>query len=288
MTIYAGRFGKIELSREFPAPVILPGSALGGSYLTVNAEGWVPTDAVLLVYETGGGSITSLSGFFYRDELDRVYIHTTREGALNNEVATRVSLAGVTANPMIFASLGTGSQTSTLVAFLDGLASPPSTETSLQAYPSTFNSYQAGGTSTTGWVVQGLIEKYRFNTSGNTVDVGALGNYFGESIKTAISGDGTLDFYINLFSDTTQADPDALLRMSLMLDQGARARAKFYLREPRQLEPYGTRTPFIGALFYEATILFTDTVLDCNAGDVLSGSSDFVSVGPIRLRTELP
>lgn len=283
MSIYVGRYGKIRIRREFPAPVILPASALGGGYITVDSDGWVPTDAVVLVHDSGG-SATSLTGFLYRNELGRVYLHSTAAGALNNDDATRLSLTGIDTAPMILASAGSGGQTSTLVSFLDGLSSPPSTETSLQAYPSTFNAWKAGGTNYTAWETQGLIEKYRFNTSGNIVDTTGLGDKFGDSIKTLITGEGTMDFYINLFEDTSQQDSDPLLRLALMLDQGARANVRFYLREPQTLEPYGTRTPYTGVLYYETTILLSDTVLDCSAGDVVTASSDFVSIGRINLR----
>jgi hypothetical protein len=284
MSIFVGRQGSIRLQREFPAPQILPATALGADYVVAQAQHLLNTDQAVLVYKSGA-NYTSLTGYVYRSELDRVYFHSTPEGALNNDNATRLSLSGASAGFTILAMAGTSGQTSTLVGFADGLTPGPTQETSLQAYPSTFNTYIAAGSSVTPSAVQGMVEKYRLNTNGSTVDTTALGDYFAENVKALISGEGTLDFYVSLYSQPNLADSDALLRTVLLMNQGSEARVQFDLRGPRpDLVSYGGRTPFRGRLYYEATIIFTDCVVDCSADDIVTGSTDFVTTGPIRLR----
>lgn len=282
-SVFVGRYGSVRFQRDFPAPRILPTAALSGNTVLVNADSWLPTDNVVFVYKDGG-SYTSLSGYLHRSELDRVTFHTTPEGALNNDPATVISLSAVDPGPMAIASAGTSGQTTTLTSYLNTLTPAPTAETSLQAAPSTYNTYKAAGGSVTPWLLQGMLKSYRLNTSGNAVDTTGLGDYFSESVKTLVSGDGTLDFVINLFEQADLADSDPLLRAALLLGAGSEARGRFYLREPRpDLVDYGGRVPFRGALFYEAKLIVTDCVVDCAADDIITGSADFVTTGPISL-----
>ena len=282
-----GNPGIIEFTRSYPDPVFLPPSALdtANNRFTVNSDAFWPGDAVTLIHS--GGTKT---GFVWRDTLDRITLHTTAAGAQDNTVATRVSLSGVPAALCILCLTGASAATivlTTLRPTVTGITS----EVSLQANATGYANYISANSGSTLWAFQGNIQKWNLKLGGNTTDTGAIGERFGDSIKTAVTGSGSFDFLLSFVENSNGAhDIDIILRMALMIENNAKGKAKFYLKQrttPRSATIDGNTIVFLpGSVFYSANVLLIDTSIDTTADDFIKGSANFATTGPVRLFRE--
>lgn len=282
-----GREGTVQFTRTYPDPVVLPPSALdtANNRFSIVSDAFWPGDAVTLVHSGG-----TRAGFVWRDTLDRITLHTTAAGALDNTVGTRVSLAGIPAGPSILCLTGPAGATTVLTTLYTRLNSIIQ-ETSLQAYPAAYSDYVAAVGSSTLWGLQGHLQKWNLKLGGAVTDVGALGERFGSSIKAAITGSVTFDFLLNFMENSNGAhDIDIILRMALMIEDAARGRGRFYLKQrtqPRTATIDGNTIVFLpGAVYYESDLLMIDTSIDTAADDFIKGSATAVTLGPVRLRRE--
>jgi hypothetical protein len=277
-----GRQGGLEFRREAPEPLLLPAAALSvsGSYITVNGPDWWPCDAITVVH--GGGS---LDAYIYRDPLDRLYFHSTPEGALNNTASSRLSLSSLTAGPLVICGHASAGQ---LTALSPLLSTTVSYETPIRAYPSVATAYSAAATAQA-WVIPADLNKWSLNISSPTVEASAVGDNYSSSEKVIVSGSGSLDFLLRSYTGGSSFSSDELLRLVMMLSRGAKAEAKFIMKRSSALQPCSgdTRTFFNGGLYYSATILLTESSLAVSPDDLLRGSANFVINSPVRLRTEI-
>jgi hypothetical protein len=282
-----GKDGIIEFTRSYPDPIVLPPSALdtANSRFTINSDTFWPGDAVTLIHS--GGTKT---GFVWRDTLDRITLHTTAAGAQDNTVGTRVSLSGVPSSHSILCLTGAVAAT-TVLTTLRSTITVVNSETSLQAYPTGYTDYITANSGTTLWAVQGHIKKWVLKLGGNTVDTGIIGDKFGDSVKTAITGSGSFDFLIQFSENSNGAhDIDQILRMALMIESNAKGKAKFYLKQrttARTATIDGNTIVFLpGSVYYSTDILLIDTSIDTTADDFIQGSGNFATTGPVRLLRE--
>jgi hypothetical protein len=282
-----GKDGIVQLTRSFPDPVLLPPSALdiANNRFTINSDAFWPGDAVTLIH-SGGTKV----GFVWRDTLDRITLHTTAAGAQDNTVGTRVSLSGVPAAHSILCLTGAGAATTILTTLRTAIAEV-SSETSLQVYPTGYTDYITANSGSTLWAFQGHIKKWDLKLGGNTTDTSAIGERFGDSIKTAITGSGSFDFLIQFSENSNGAhDIDQILRMALMIENNAKGKVKFYLKQrttARTATIDGSSIVFLpGSVYYSADILLIDTSIDTTADDFIKGSSNFATTGPVRLFRE--
>lgn len=115
-----GRYGRIELRRQVPEPVILPASALDWprkEWISALIEPVWPTDRMVLVYQSVAGLIDFIIGYAYHDESGKLYLHSQKTSALNNTKETRIHLESVDQYPMILAHYEGGDR----VDYLRGL-----------------------------------------------------------------------------------------------------------------------------------------------------------------------
>lgn len=179
--------------------------------------------------------------FMYRDQLDRISFYATREAALNGLLASRIDLYKVDFNGLIVSASG---------------------------------SSEADGSI---WRVQGQLTEWSLNLSAPEVDTTSVGERFGESIKSVVTGGGTMDF---LVERDQSADSTVLMRLLLLTEKGCKAAARFWMINDRAAS--GTLLP--GDLYYETELLVTSTAVNTRPGDVIAGSMNFVTVGEIALR----
>jgi hypothetical protein len=288
MSALSGAGGDLELRRRFPDPVVLPAAALSGGFLTLRSDDFFPTDQVVLVH--GSGVVT---GFLHRDLLDRVTLHSSARGALNNEAGTRVSLSGVAAGPTVLATAGPSAQTAVLTAFRAALTDPVTEEIGLRRWPTVISDYITAGLSEgnwTGWRFQGQVGTWRLKRRALMADISSIGELFGEGTKAGITGTGTMEFSIDLYADAPRDGADPLLRYLLLTERASRIDARFYLRKVSTMEasPSCTdRTALIEALFFRAQLIVIDDETDCSTQDLVAGSIDFATFGPIRLGSDI-
>lgn len=283
---YLGRDGVIKLQRSAPEPIVVPPSAINvaGSYVTVDYDDWFLAEEVSLIHASG-----VLTGFVHRDTLDRIYLHTTRAGALANDAGTRKAFTGVSvAKPVVLAANANATQLSSLATFQATLTTLTA-ERRLRGWPTANATFQAQATANP-WNLQGQLRSWSLSRSAPEIETGSIGDKFATNIKSVVSGSGDLDFVVNLYSRENHNDVDPLLRLVQLTEQGSIATCKFYLKKTSAPAVCANQspvtTPIAAALFFQATILITASSMNVSAEDLVAGSASFVTTGPIRLLSE--
>ena len=108
----------------------------------------------------------------------------------------------------------------------------------------------------------------------------AIGETFGEQTKALVRGAGSLQFVIDHKVQAGEQDGMTLLRLVLLTQNSCKSSAKFHL--------YRNRTPIspqVGTTaYYDCDLLLTNSRISVRAGDLITGSTDFVVTGEIGLR----
>lgn len=283
---YLGRDGVIQLQRSSPEPVVVPPSAINvaGNYVTVDYDDWFLADEVTLIHSGG-----VLTGYIHRDALDRIYLHTTRAGALSNDAATRRSFSGVSVSkPVVLVAGANANQLTTLGTFQATLTTL-SVEKRLRGWSTTSATFASQATANP-WNLQGQLRSWSLSRSAPEIETGSLGDKFTTHIKSVVSGSGEMDFIIDLYSKSNENDVDPLLRLVQLTEEGSTAKCKFYLKKTSSGTTCANQSPVVtpvsAALFFNATILLTASSIDVSPENFVIGSASFVTTGPIRLLSE--
>lgn len=275
---YLGSDGIIKLKRSTPEPIVIPTQSVNTSsgYIVVDYDDWLLAELVTIIHANG-----TAQGYIFRDELDRIYFHSSQSGALANSVSSRISLSSIsTSRPIILAANINSNQAQILITLLGSITSV-AYETRLRAWPSALISFKSSAT-VNPWKIQGNIKRWEFSRSAPEIETGSIGDKFTSFVKSVVSGSGSLDFIISLYTDENESDVDPILRTIQLTEEGSSGTAKFYVKQ-RGTEDcsYMTR-----AYYFMATILFTASSINTSFDDVIAGSANFVTTGPIRLLSE--
>lgn len=130
------------------------------------------------------------------------------------------------------------------------------------------------------WAVQGMLQEWVLNLTANEVDATAVGEKFGDAVKSIVTGGGSLDFYVDREDVQGKTDATTLMRLLLLTEKGCKAHAEFWMISDRPES--GVRLP--GDLYYEAEFLVTSTAINTRATEIIAGSLNFVTVGDIVLQ----
>lgn len=131
------------------------------------------------------------------------------------------------------------------------------------------------------WSVQADVLEWRLNLQAAEVDTASLGDRFGDSVKSLITGGGALDFFVDRKDLANTSDSTFLLNLLMMTEKGCQAEAEFWL-VPSRAEKNNYLLP--GDLFYEANIMVTGLALNTRPDAIIAGSIDFVTVRTISIR----
>lgn len=280
MAALMGTDGSLDLWREQPTPRILPSSAIGASTFTLNSNDFFHTQAVILV-QAGG----TRAGYLSVNETGLASLHATEALALNGATGTRLTLSPVGAATTIVTATGAGGQTTALQAALGSIAAP-TREISLRAYPTSLAAWQAAASAVPIWSMQAELTAWSLKTSADTDDVTALGDKFGESVKTLITGSGSME-YLFKFYEGDNEDPSDIMRLALALETGCKAKGRFFLKRAGSLGDNCTNKDMQAALWYEADIMITGSATEFSTRGLATGSADFATTGRIRLLQSL-
>lgn len=193
------------------------------------------------------GQLTTATYFIYRDQLDRISFYRTLAAALRGRVADRVPLYACD-----FGSI---------------------TMAALQSSPGDL------------WSIQGQLSGWTLNLSAAEIDTTAIGERFGDAIKSVVTGGGAVDFLVaredrSAPENTPEADSTTLLRLLLLTEKGCKADCEFWMidaqRDILHLLP--------GDLYYETSMLVTSAAVNTTAPEIIAGTINFVTVGPIALK----
>lgn len=228
------------------------------------------------------GLTTALSFFIFRDQLDRLSFYPTRDLALAGESANRINLYDVDISSLILSPAGNVSYNTILdaaAAQLRDYVQSTDEETELgrlvELTPDPADALSAGE-----WVVQAQLREWSLNLSATEVDTTALGERFGDSVKSIITGGGQLDFLIDRRIEASNAqEPAVLLNLLMITNQGGKARARFYLFKDRE----GSGIILPGSLYYETEILVTSEAINLRPDEIVAGTLSFVAVKQVKL-----
>lgn len=229
------------------------------------------------------GLTTALTYFIYRDQLDRLSFYATRDQALAGSTANRIDLFDVDITSFIISAAGNSTYNTELDNAADDIQNftpPEDGELSLDTIVDvTLDPVDSLNNSA--WLVQAQLREWTLNLSAPEVDTTALGERFGDSVKSIITGGGQMDFLIERRVEAADAqEPSVLLNLLLLTQRGSKAKAKFYMIQDRAAR-FGLLP---GSLYYETELLVTSEAINVRPDDIIAGSLDFVTVGDIKLR----
>ena len=251
------------------------------------------------------GLTTSINYFIYRDKLDRLSFYTSRAAALNGATNQRITLYKVDFNGLIISPSGSAEYQNAIALCAGDVGEYSFSDTqdeitldSICDYAPTYTLPAATNTeydnaeitprsavNTEGdgtlWTIQADLSEWTLNLSAPEVDTTAVGERFGNSVKSIITGGGTMDFLVER-RDTgdNERDSTQLMRLLLLTEKGCKADAQFWMAKDRT----AVDTILPGDLYYETQLLVTSIAINTRAGDVIAGSLNFVTVDEVALR----
>ena len=227
------------------------------------------------------GLATQIDGYMSRDVLDRIKLWTT-EGAAHSETGTEKPLIAVKPSNFIIAHYDSDSTYTSAIDTAANSIQPltlPDSEQRLESVitlPAGFNVVCENRD----WKLQCDLEEWVMSIDASNLDTTAIGETFGEHVKSLVRGAGSLQFLAEHSSVDTEQDGLALLRLVLLTQNQCNTKARFHIYKNRSAP-----SPRIdGSVYYECDILLTNTRLNTRATEVIAGTADFVATSEIKLK----
>jgi hypothetical protein len=273
------------------------------AHVTAETDEYYVTSDDSVYFYNRGTAINSATYYVYRDRLDRISFYDTRVKALGGDPEDRVDIRQLNFSYIVMSAAGTEEYDNAIAECVaaagDYRLSDVTDEITLESicdFPPLFLQPTAG----TGeyndaeleprrwingfpWIIQGCIAEWSIELDAAGINTTAVGDKFGENIKSIVSGGGTFDFDIDRKASDNSYDSTALMQLLLLTEKGCKAEAEFYMiygREENALQP----ELLPGDLFYECDILITNSAVNTRAGEIIVGTANFVTTGPIELR----
>ena len=229
------------------------------------------------------GLATQGDGYMSRDELDRIRLWTT-EGAAHSGNGTEKEIFKVKCGNFVVTSY---SDDTDYTSAINAAATELNALTLLQSeqplkdvvtLPAGFAALCENANRN--WKLQCDLEEWVMSIDASNLDTTAIGETFGENIKSLVRGAGSLQFLAEHSSVATEEDGLALLRLVLLTQNQCNTRARFHIYKNRTAP-----SPRIdGSVYYECDILLTNTRLNTRATEVIAGTADFVATSEIKLK----
>jgi hypothetical protein len=249
-----GRGGIVQIKRNAPGVVeLLPAAVLlaSNNFSSLN-QNYVTGDLVRFV-STGGNlpiqgftSNSTANFYIYVDDLDRVSLYSTKIDSYSGSETKRIPLAAASFTKI----------TCSLVI--------------------------------QDWATQGYLEEWSLSLDASEVDTTAIGDKFGENLKNIISGGGNFNFLAHRRIALSGGFQDSmeLINLFFFRDNAANVDVKFYLDR-------STKTFYLadknavdlpGTTYYQSKIIITQLTINTRADDIIAGTANFVTTGPIYFR----
>lgn len=228
------------------------------------------------------GLTEQTDGYMSRDLLDRIRLWTT-EAAAHSQSGTEKPFLNVKPKNLVVASyLNNSSYTtaidSAIASIADLAISGEVVLSTLVALPSGFHVICADANRS--YKLQAYLQKWVLSLDAANLDTTAIGETFGENIKSLVRGAGSIDFMADHRSTAGEQDTLALLRLVMLIQNQCNTKARFYLYKNRnEADPQ-----IDGSVYYECEILLTNSNLNTTAGDITTGTADFVATSEIALK----
>jgi hypothetical protein len=247
------------------------------------------------VNQSSCGLTTTITYFVHRDQLNGLSFYTNKADSLNGFSNNRVPIYAVDFNGLIISALATLDYNTAIELCSEEIKdysfSQDQSEVKLASIcnsaPSSRYFINAGLEGAL-WVVQADASQWSLNLSAPEVDTTSVGERFGDSVKSIVTGGGSIDFFVerkDLGAEKT--DGTMLMQLLLMTEKGCKADAEFWMIDNREID----NELLPGDLYYSTQLLATSIAINTRVDEVIAGSLNFVTVGEIALRMspiELP
>ena len=228
------------------------------------------------------GLTEQTDGYMSRDLLDRIRLWTT-EAAAHTQSGTEKAFLNVKPKNLVVASyLNNASYAaaidSAIASIADLFINGEVVLSTIVALPSGFNVICADANRE--YKLQAYLQKWVLSLDASNLDTTAIGQTFGENVKSLVRGAGSIDFMADHRATAGEQDTLALLRLVMLIQNQCNTKAKFYLYKNRnEADPQ-----IDGSVYYECEILLTNSNLNTTAGDITTGTADFVATSEIDLK----
>jgi hypothetical protein len=240
--------------------------------------------------------------YIYRDQLDRVSFYTDPVSALNGSCSDRLPLDRVNWGSLIMAPAGTDEYEGAVFNCAGDIGeyrfSDARDEVTLESIcefapyylepTAGVEEYGNADVQPRGWVagrpwrIQCDLREWTLDLSAANVEVTALGEKWGESVKSLVTGGGSLDFLLERHRDENGQDGTALLQLLMLTEKGCKAEAQFWMINGQSDKRCDGLLP--GDLYYGCSILVTQTAVNCRPTELIAGTAQFVTTGEIALK----
>lgn len=242
----------------------------------------------------------SITVYIYRDKLDRVSFYTDHASALNGSPDGRLALGAVDWGQLIIAPSGSSDYDNLILTCAGDIGdyrfSDAQDEVTLASICDDAPTYQKpaagsseyddadiqprGGIAHPLWQVACDIRNWSLELSAPNIETTAVGEKFGEGVKSLVTGGGSIDFLIERHrEDEGHVDSMLLLQLLTMTEQGCKAAAQFWM-----IDREGTCDLLPGDLYYDTELLVTNVAINLRPTEVVAGTAQFVTTGSIALK----
>jgi hypothetical protein len=256
-------------------------------HVTASSDDYYQNSDAVPFYNTAAttGFTTQFNGYINMDALDRAKVYGAEIAAHNADVGSLVDFRRVKTSNFVVARYSANATYTNAVTAAANSIKPlllPSTSQPLEdviTVPAGF-AVISDDPEQRGWLVQCQLEEWALDIDASGLDMTAIGQTFGEQTKALVRGAGALQFVVDREVQAGEQDATTLLRLVLLTQHSCKSSAKFHL--------YKNRTPVspqVGTTaYYDCDLLLTNSRINVKAGDLITGSSDFVVTGEIGLR----
>lgn len=235
------------------------------------------TDDNALFYEQVPASqVVQRAVYIGRDILGRISFYADQGDALQGREGKRIQIAYVDWDKVVMFPYGAGEYANAVInSFLDYDSTDYGSGTIIEKTLGSFAGYYPPN-----WLFICEMREWSLETDAAAVDTTSVGVKFGESVKSLVTGSGSIDFFV----DRTASDWSGhkLMQLVLMTEKGCKANAQFILLLDQDGGACSERLP--GTLYYEADVLLTACAVSVRIEDAIIGSARFVTTGEITLK----
>jgi len=253
-------------------------------HVTAVDDQYYQADNDVLFYDNGATE-TETSGYIRVDELGRIRLFTTEIAAYNLITANEILLKSILTGNFVVARYSENSTYTNALTEAGNSIVPLTLPSDSQLLKSVITppaglAEVASDPDERGWLIQCDLTDWAMDIDANNLDMTAIGETFGQNTKALVRGAGTLQFQLENQLVAGEQSSMTLLRLVLLTQQASRASAKFYLYKNR-----AAGAQIIGGnAFYECVLLLNKSKVNVRAGDLITGSADFVATGEIALK----
>ena len=253
-------------------------------HVTALDDQYYQADDAELFYDNSAIDTTT-NGYIRIDALGRIRLFTNEIAAHNLITADEIPLKSIQTGNFVLARYSANSTYTNAVIAAANSIKPltlPSDSQELAEVitPPAGLAAIANDPDQRGWLIQCDLTDWAMDIDADNLDMTAIGETFGEHTKALVRGAGSLQFQVENKVVAGEQSSTTLLRLVLLTQQYCRSSAKFYLYKDRA----AAADTIGGNAFYECTLLLNKSKVNVRAGELITGSADFVATGEIGLK----